>query len=229
VAGFWKTLGQIIGITPKDTVPVPPTPPVQQPGGTPVRDQPAVPVPPPVAPPPPPPPVANTHEANDNGVNLVVLYDLIKRSEGTARKGDPYNCVIGYGKWWPKKGYNKPLTQMTIREVKALGREMVRLGAPSSAVGAYQILTTKTLPELQERYRITDDQLFTAKLQDRLCAALLERRGFSKWRAGAISTKSYITNLSKEWASLPGLNGESYYKQHVGVTLNELVAALGQV
>ena len=42
---------------------------------------------------------------------------------------------------------------------------------------------------------------------------LLRRRGYEDYKAGKLSTKKFIRNLSMEWASLPeDESNESYYK-----------------
>lgn len=121
------------------------------------------------------------------------LHDLIGFYEGTD-KGRGYNETLDYGRW---TGGDVNLTQMTLREVRALqdrmrtpaNRALYGNGKGSSAVGRYQIVSS-TLDSLIKDLGLSMDQQFTPELQDRLADELIRRRGRS---AGA---------LRNEWEGL---------------------------
>ena len=59
---------------------------------------------------------------------------------------------------------------------------------------------------------LSGNETFDEKLQDQMARKLLEKRGFEEYKAGTISTKNLIRNLSQEWASFPAdESNRSYY------------------
>lgn len=108
------------------------------------------------------------------------LRDLIGLYEGTDR-GRGYNETLDYGRW---TGGPVNLTQMTLREVRALqdkmrtpeNRALYGNGKGSSAVGRYQIVSS-TLDDLINSLGLSRDERFTPELQDRLADELIRRRG----------------------------------------------------
>ena len=76
-------------------------------------------------------------------------YDAINRGKGGDTPGGA------------TKRYGKPLTQMTLGEVKALQSQEL------NAVGKYQFIET-TLAEAANRAGVTDDMLFNEAVQDRI-------------------------------------------------------------
>jgi hypothetical protein len=118
---------------------------------------------------------------------------FIKKHEGTANQENPYDTVLGYGRYGTPP---KPLTQMTLDEVYDFGREM--LAHPdnhfnSSAAGAYQIVGN-TLRDLQRDMGLSGDMIFSPGLQDRMAYRLAKRRGFNP------------SGLQNEWTSLKKLS-----------------------
>lgn len=99
-------------------------------------------------------------------------------------------------------------TSMTVDEVLAWQAEFIAAGNASSAVGRYQFIDG-TLRGLIDRLRIDGDETFGPALQDRLAVALLERRGLREYVEGTISRDDFAHNLSKEWAALPTVIGET--------------------
>ena len=161
------------------------------------------------------------------------LLSQIARGEGTtdekARKHgfeSAYDVPLGYGAYGRP---DKPLSQMTLGEVKEYQRRM--LANPknkwnSSAVGKYQIVG-KTLRGLQDELGLSDDQIFDQQLQDRLGTQLLNRRGYAKWKRGEISDEEFQNNLAKEWASVARADtGKSHYGQHTGTSSSQIQQAL---
>lgn len=118
------------------------------------------------------------------------LLDFIGKLEST----DNYNVIYG--------GEEKPLTNMTVREVYALQKNMLSEGRKSSVVGKYQFKLS-TLKETIDKLGINEDTLFDEKLQDKLARSRLEFRGFEKYKAGQISAEELIKRLANEWAALP--------------------------
>ena len=85
-------------------------------------------------------------------------YDAINRGTGGDTPGGA------------TKRYGKPLTQMTLGEVKALQAQEL------SAVGKYQFIEA-TLREAAAEAGITDDMLFNEAVQDRIFFVHLDQRG----------------------------------------------------
>jgi muramidase (phage lysozyme) len=150
------------------------------------------------------------------------LLDAIGEAEGARPsywKGNPYDLVIGKGKYSSK---SKPVSTMTVSEVKNLQKILVYNGAPSGAVGKYQFIS-KTLLDIQAKLKFKDSDIFSAELQDKMAMYLLERRGYSKFLKGTITLNTFMKNLSKEWASLPNPDtGKSYYGQRTHFTVSQM-------
>lgn len=165
------------------------------------------------------------------------LLDEIAEGEGTsdaaARQhgyNSGYDVTLGWGAYADDK--SKPLTEMTVGEVKALQRQMLanpRNHWNSSAVGRYQIVGT-TLRDLQQEMGISDNERFTPELQDRMAMRLLERRGFSDFQSGRISASTFQNRLAKEWASIARSDtGRSHYGQGTGTSSREIQEALANL
>lgn len=155
--------------------------------------------------------------------------NLLGDTEGTD-KGDNYNETLAYGSFTDG---DVVLTNMTLAEVDRLQTRMLSHKANSlnsSAVGRYQIVRT-TMRGLKERLELSDDQKFSAELQDRLALALLKQRGLDAWRRGNLRDEEFALNLSKEWASLPRPNScHGYYSdQKAAVCFNEVKTVLGML
>lgn len=127
--------------------------------------------------------------------------ELIAKHES----GGDYNVVIG--------GSRYPLEDMTLSEVRDLQEALVERGAPSGAVGKYQIIG-KTLESIMRKNPkdFPPDRKFDAAAQEEAADILLDRRGFKKFENGELSTDKMALELAKEWASLPDPNtGKSFY------------------
>lgn len=137
------------------------------------------------------------------------LLDLLGYTEGTD-EGRGYNETLAYGAY---TGGPVDLVRMTLDKVDALQTKM--LAHPenhwnSSAAGRYQIVRT-TRRDIQHKLGISGTALFDADMQDRMACFLLGKRGIDKWLEGTISTDTMVMNLAMEWASMPTVNGTSYY------------------
>ena len=162
------------------------------------------------------------------------LLDEIAEGEGTSdatarQRGynSGYDVTLGYGAYADDK--SKPLTSMTLGEVKALQRRMLNNPSNrfnSSAAGRYQIVGT-TLRGLQREMGLSDDEVFTPELQDRMALQLLERRGLSRFQSGRLSLSGFQNNLAYEWASIGRADtGRSAYGQGTGTSSAEIRAVL---
>jgi muramidase (phage lysozyme) len=131
-----------------------------------------------------------------------------------------------------KNGYNKifggktlNLTSMSVGDVLATQREMIRNGSPSSALGRYQFIN-KTLKGLISDLGIPLNATFNEELQDKLGVALMKRRGWDKFKSGKMTEDQFLNNLAKEWAGLPTTKGTSFY---AGDGLNRATVSLAKV
>ena len=152
-----------------------------------------------------------------NNKQVKKILEMIAISEGTTKKPgqNPYDVIIGYGSLLkpgesdPVRGTptaNKPISQMTFREVKEFGRALVNASKGkvnqgpdngSSAVGKYQLLANyhntrfPIVENLQKRLGYKDTDIFNAEAQDKLAFALLTE-------VGKKELKEYIENPSKD-------------------------------
>ena len=125
------------------------------------------------------------------------LLDFIAFHEGTAKRpGGGYNTSLSFGAF---TGGEQNLAGMTLDQIDALQKSMLAHPANhfnSSALGRYQIVRS-TLLGLRQKLGLGGGLLYSPALQDRLGAALVERRGRD------------VTGLRNEWASLKGLDAAS--------------------
>jgi muramidase (phage lysozyme) len=153
----------------------------------------------------------------NNTVDAMIL-NFIAKSEGTSedklkalsqhqlrKLGQPrsgYDITLAYGKYHDT--LDKPITEMTLGEIDRLQTAMLahpqnRLN--SSAVGRYQIIRT-TLRDLKKKLKLSDEELYSPELQDRLGLALLGNT-IQNWKAGTTRTDVLNKKLSKIWDSIP--------------------------
>ena len=163
-------------------------------------------------------------ERNTMSANYSELLSIIAEGES---KGN-YNAYFGHA-----GNTSIGFTNMTVGEVLQWQHDFVAGGQPSSAVGKYQFIRP-TLEGLVHEMHINMNEIFDARLQDKLAIHLLERRGVREYLRGRISREEFAHNLSKEWAALPrviGANpGASYYDgdglNKAQVSVDTLLAAI---
>lgn len=154
-----------------------------------------------------------------------ILLDRIAKGEGTLKHG--YDTTFSYGKYDP---VNRPISTMTLGEIKQFQNGMIANGAPSSAVGRYQFIR-KTLKEVQRQMGLSDDTVFDAKTQDDMIVYRLNKmRNMDKWKAGKMSDDKFQLGLSQEFASIANpYTGTSYYGQPTGTSSAEIQKAMSAV
>ena len=133
----------------------------------------------------------------------VELFDKIVGGES-----DDYDTVYYKSKIKPPK----PITKMTVGEVRDWQDRSVAAGSKSSAAGRFQIIR-KTMDSLINRGVLSSDDVFDETTQRRAYEALLDGRGFSKIKSqiqSATSEKDKVAlakrlqnNLAMEFASIP--------------------------
>jgi peptidoglycan hydrolase-like protein with peptidoglycan-binding domain len=172
-----------------------------------------------------------------NATGTKGLLDQIAAGEGTSDAtarahgfASGYDVSLGYGAYVPANMRDKPISQMTLGEVKQLQAAMLanpRNGWNSSAVGRYQIVGT-TLRGLQREMGLSDSTVFSPEVQDQMAARLLERRGLSRFQSGSMSATQFQNNLASEWASVARADtGRSAYGQGTGTSSAAIQRAIG--
>lgn len=149
------------------------------------------------------------------------VLNLIGNHEG----GGNWNAIAG------NAGSTRDLSGYTLDQIIATQTSARRRGVASTAIGKYQFLRD-TLKGLKGTLGLTGKEKFTPKLQNQLAYGLLERRGYSQWKAGKLSDRAFALRLSQEWAALENPNtGRSYYdwvgNNRASVRVTQVYDALG--
>lgn len=137
--------------------------------------------------------------------------DLIAYAEGTdrARKGAGYDVMFGGSRFTDfSKHPDRVITTPTFPR-------------GSAAAGRYQFMPG-TFSGVASRLGLKD---FSPQAQDKAALELIERRGVNPYVDRP--TPQTVAKLAPEWASLPTLQGKSYYGQPVK-SFAELQKFLGQ-
>lgn len=133
------------------------------------------------------------------------LLDLIYSAE-SGRNYDAWNTQT-------KIRSERPLTELTVSEIMAIQEK--NRGNDGGAAGAGQI-KKNTMQLLLNNKILSRDDKFTPEVQDRAHLFLLQNRGLNNFLSGQIDLNEYGHRLSKEYASLPSMKGEtpdmSYHK-----------------
>jgi len=173
------------------------------------------------------------------------LLEQIAAGEGTSDdaaqlKGyaSGFDVTLGYGAYADDK--HKPITSMTFRELKAFQTSMLSNGRNSlnsSAAGKYQNTRTNLFGNgnngwygmMQEAgFKLSDK--YSKSAQTKIAELLLEKRGYSDYKAGRITAKEFQRNLSKEWASIADpFTNKSTYGQHVGTTTAQIMPLIENI
>ena len=142
----------------------------------------------------------------------------LKVAEGTIKSKNSYDTIYG--------GAEIPIRQMTVKEL--INTQMTDMlpkrfgggrapwgGGESRASGAYQFMPN-TLKQLMIMNVLKPSDKMTPENQDRAAWALAKRRGISlpQLKSQGLS-RGILNTVAGEWASLPNLEGKSYYNQPV--------------
>ncbi len=140
-----------------------------------------------------------------NALGVAGLRDLIAKAEAGPAG---YNAVV----WSAKIKPPKAPTDMTIAEIYKWIKDTPN---QNHAIGRYQFIP-KTLRYLVHKLGLPHNTRFSPHIQDQLANVLLEGAGFSDFRKGKVSQKTFMNNLAKVWAGLPTSNGKSFYHGKAG-------------
>lgn len=131
------------------------------------------------------------------------VFDKIMKGEST-----DFNDISNTSKIKPPK----PITEMTVAEVRKWQDESVAAGSKSSSVGRYQIIRD-TMDHLIAKGAIDEDDIFNEETQNKAFQSLLDRRRYSesaleiKLTKGKDKKKEIAENLQNrlamEFASIP--------------------------
>ncbi len=122
------------------------------------------------------------------------LVNVIYQAES---RGNP-NIIYAVCKIKPPK----PITEMTVREVRRFQDRMVASGSKSSAVGACQIIRG-TMDGAIASGILDPNEKFDLEAQTRFTLAKMNERWLSKFKRGEMTQEKFMYNLACEWASLP--------------------------
>lgn len=146
---------------------------------------------------------------------MKALLDAIRAKEAPKGYGQIYSGAKGVS-------LATDVSRMTLDEVLAFQKQMLRGGSASTACGGYQFLR-KTLMQTILAMGLTGREVWKPELQDRMALHLMEGRGLGRYMADEITAEAFANNLAKEWASLPVVTaikgsegfilmpGQSYY------------------
>lgn len=138
------------------------------------------------------------------------LLDEIARGEATggAFGTSGYDAVYSGAKVKP----SKPISEMTVGEVKAYQQQLIKAGSKSTAVGKYQFIHNKgAFGKMAAEAGLKDTDKFDSKAQDRLAIHYAGgEKQLDKWiksgNYGALSNK-----VAQQWASQKNSRGVGNY------------------
>jgi hypothetical protein len=96
----------------------------------------------------------------------------------------------------------RPITQMTVREVRRFQDQMVSAGSASSAVWACQIIRG-TMDGAIRAGVLDPNQKFDVAAQNKFTLWKMEQRWLNRFMSWQMSDAQFMRSLSQEWASLP--------------------------
>lgn len=127
------------------------------------------------------------------------LLGIISSAEGTSSS---YDIQYGYQNLKREQAGGKPLTQMTINEVRQL---MMNTPKNKRAMGKYQFVPD-TFDEVVGQMGLKGDELFDPQMQDRMIIQRLKsKRGLEDYLSGKITKEQFSQNLAYEFASFPSI------------------------
>lgn len=104
------------------------------------------------------------------------------------------------------KGMEKPLSQMTVKEVKEWQKSN-----GNKAVGRYQFIPD-TLEEMLKKAGVSDDATFDSETQDLIAGELLKSKGFDKAYDGEMDPSTFRNKVATQWAGVSTTEGKSHYQ-----------------
>lgn len=138
------------------------------------------------------------------------LLDVI--ANGESRSGafgtSGYDAIYSGAKIKP----NKPISQMTVAEVKAYQQKLVDSGHASTAVGRYQFIRNKgAFSKMAAQAGLKDTDIFDAKAQDKLAIHYLGgEKQLNEWiRTG--NNKALANKTAQQFASMKNSSGRGNY------------------
>ena len=138
------------------------------------------------------------------------LLDVI--ANGESRSGafgtSGYDAIYSGAKIKP----NKPISQMTVAEVKAYQQKLVDSGHASTAVGRYQFIRNKgAFSKMAAQAGLKDTDIFDAKAQDKLAIHYLGgEKQLNEWiRTG--NNKALANKTAQQFASMKNSSGHGNY------------------
>jgi hypothetical protein len=165
-----------------------------------------------------------------SNTKTTALLNLISKAEGTPS----YDTQFGYQDIARQKAGGKPLTQMTINEVRQL---MSNTPKDKRAMGRYQFVPG-TFDDVVRQMGLTGNEIFSPEMQDKMIIHRLNTtRGMDRWMNGTMTDEDFMHSLAQEFASLPSPknNGNSLYggvglnKSKPSISLSELSSNLSQI
>lgn len=140
---------------------------------------------------------------------LQTLFDTITRGEGGARA---YDSLYG-GSDLAQQMFGKPLSQLTIGQVKQVQQQMQKNGMASNAAGAFQIMG-RNMDTYAKGAGLSDTDMFNQSNQQKMAMQGWNRPGTS-WNdflSGKISPEQILNKVfTNEYAAIADTNGYSPY------------------
>lgn len=162
------------------------------------------------------------HFNGEDGSAPKSLLDSIGKGESGSEGYDSY-----YAK--AKIKPSKPISEMTLGEIKEWQEQNRRAGSKSTAVGKYQYIY-KTLKEVQQELNLPDSTVFSPEIQDKFATKSLNNRGLQQFEQGKISAKQFQDNVAQEWASVMASNGKGVYdKDGINHATNNIAGVLASI
>ena len=135
-----------------------------------------------------------------------------------------YDAIYGGAKAKP----SKPISQMTVGEVKAYQQQLIKAGSGSSAVGRYQFIKNDdAFAKMTAQAGLKDTDIFDSATQDRLAIHYMggEKKINELLRTGNDAALANIT--ARQWASMKNASGRGNYDgdkignfaRHGGITV----------
>ena len=138
------------------------------------------------------------------------LLDEIASGEakGGAFGTSGYDAIYSGAKLKP----SKPISQMTLGEVKAYQQQLIKAGSASTAVGRYQFIKNKgAFSKMAAQAGLKDSDIFDGAAQDRLA---IQYAGGEEQLDEWIKTRNHaaLTNkIAQQWASQKNTRGVGNY------------------